>query len=124
MLSSDHNIETLSRLIVELKNHLDLREKSFRINLTLVLTRLVSIFIVALLILLVCAFVLFFVSMMVASLLAQQIGNEALSYAIVVCSYLLLGGIIYLKRKAWIESPIASILGKLLLGEKKESPRP
>lgn len=124
MLSSDHNIETLSRLIVELKNHLDLREKSFRINLTLVLTRLVSIFIVALLILLVCAFALFFVSMMVASLLAQQIGNEALSYVIVVCAYLLLGSIIYFKRKAWIECPIAGILGKLLLGEKKENPRP
>lgn len=115
MFSSDRNIETISQLITEIKNYVELRTESIEIDIVRKLSKLVAALVLGAVLFMLACLAILFVSMMVAAALTAVIGSQAVSYAIVVAFYLLLGIIVYSKRKSWIETPLTGFLAHLFL---------
>lgn len=115
MFSSDRNIETISRLIAELKRYAELKGKSLQIDFVCKLTVLASALVLGLILFLLGGLAILFISMLLVATLTTLTDSEIVANAIVVLLYLLLGLLVYAKRHAWIESPLANFLAKLFL---------
>lgn len=115
MFSSDRNIETISQLITEIKRYVELRAESFEIDIVRKLSQLVAALVLGAVLFMLACLAILFVSMMAAASLATLLGSQAVAYAIVVAFYIILGIIIYYKRKRWIEFPLTAFLAHLFL---------
>lgn len=115
MFSSDRNIETISQLITEIKRYVELRAESFEIDIVRKLSQLVAALVLGAVLFMLACLAILFVSMMAAASLAPLLGSQAVAYAIVVAFYIILGLIIYYKRKRWIEFPLTTFLAHLFL---------
>lgn len=115
MFSSDRNIETISQLITEIKRYVELRAESFEIDIVRKLSQLVAALVLGAVLFMLACLAILFVSMMAAASLAPLLGSQAVAYAIVVAFYIILGLIIYNKRKRWIEIPLTAFLAHLFL---------
>lgn len=115
MFSSDRNIETISQLITEIKRYVELRAESFEIDIVRKLSQLVAALVLGAVLFMLACLAILFVSMMAAASLASLLGSQAVAYAIVVAFYIILGLIIYYKRKRWIEIPLTAFLAHLFL---------
>ena len=115
MFSSDRNIETISQLITEIKRYVELRAESFEIDIVRKLSQLVAALVLGAVLFMLACLAILFVSMMAAASLAPLLGSQAVAYAIVVAFYIILGLIIYYKRKSWIEFPLTAFLSHLFL---------
>lgn len=115
MFSSDRNIETISQLITEIKRYVELRAESFEIDIVRKLSQLVAALVLGAVLFMLACLAILFVSMMAAASLDPLLGSQAVAYAIVVAFYIILGLIIYYKRKSWIEFPLTAFLAHLFL---------
>lgn len=115
MFSSDRNIETISQLITEIKRYVELRAESFEIDIVRKLSQLVAALVLGAVLFMLACLAILFVSMMAAASLTPLLGSQAVAYAIVVAFYIILGLIIYYKRKSWIEFPLTAFLAHLFL---------
>lgn len=115
MFSSDRNIETISQLITEIKRYVELRAECFEIDIVRKLSQLVAALVLGAVLFMLACLAILFVSMMAAASLAPLLGSQAVAYAIVVAFYIILGIIIYYKRKRWIEFPLTAFLAHLFL---------
>lgn len=115
MFSSDRNIETISQLITEIKRYVELRAESFEIDIVRKLSQLVAALVLGAVLFMLACLAILFVSMMAAASLAPLLRSQAVAYAIVVAFYIILGLIIYYKRKSWIEFPLTAFLAHLFL---------
>lgn len=118
MLSSDQNIENISQLIVEIKRYIELKSLSLQTDFVSKMTQLLTALVVGAILFMLLIITIMFLSMMLAVALSPYVGGEATGYAIVVAIYVLLALLVYCKRKAWFEAPIANFLGHLFLDEK------
>ena len=119
MLSSDRNIETLSQLIEEIVHYAQLNGRSWKLSLVSKLSRLASALILSILLFMLASAVFVFLSFTFASTLALWVGT-ALGYAIIALFYLLLGVLIYLNRKTWVEAPVVNFIANVMLGDSDE----
>ena len=119
MLSSDRNIETLSQLIEEIVHYAQLNGRSWKLSLVSKLSRLASALILSILLFMLASAVFVFLSFTLASTLALWVGT-AMGYAIIALFYLLLGVLIYLKRKTWVEAPVVNFIANVMLGDSDE----
>lgn len=117
MFSSDKNIETISQLISEIKRYAELRGKSLQIDFVCKLTILASAMVLGLILFLLGGLAILFVSMTLVATLTSLTGSAIAANAIVVLIYLLLGALIYAKRRTWIQAPLANFLANLFLGD-------
>lgn len=120
MFSSDRNIETLSRLLLEVKRYISLQKECFQYDFVAKLTRLLSALVLGAILFLLSACVLLFLSVMLASALSPYVGGQTMAYALITVCYLLMAYIVYRKREDWILSPIANFLGNLFLNPHNE----
>lgn len=119
MLSSDRNIETLSQLIEEIVHYAQLNGRSWKLSLVSKLSRLASALILSILLFMLASAVFVFLSFTLASTLALWVGT-AMGYAIIALFYLLLGVLIYLNRKTWVEAPVVNFIANVMLGDSDE----
>lgn len=115
MLSSNQNIDTISRLILAVKQHYELRKEAFELDFVSKLTSLLAALVVGTVLFILIVGILLFLSVMTATALASYVGGTTMAYAIIVVFYIFLALLIYFKRKKWIEAPIANFLGHLFL---------
>lgn len=120
MFSSDRNIETLSRMVLEIKRYVGLQKECFKYDFVAKLTRLLSALVLGAILFLIGACVLLFLSVMLASALAPLVGGQAVAYGIITACYLLAAYVIYRRREQWIISPIAGFLGQLFLSSSED----
>lgn len=117
MLSSDQNINTISQLVVELKHYIELRTESMQIDIISKLSKLFTALILFLVLFMLSTLAIMFISMTAAAAITSIIGSQACAYAIIVVVYFIIGAIIYINRKRWIEAPITHFIATLFLGE-------
>lgn len=115
MFSSDKNIETISQLAAELKRYVELRTHALQIDIVSKMTILLTAIVLAAVFFGLAAIVIIFLSFTLATALAPLVGGAAMGYLVIVVLYFLLGVLIYAKRHAWIEAPIADFLSALFL---------
>ena len=119
MFSSNQNIDKIYTLVLDLKKYVELKGEYLQVDLVCKLTRLLTFLIAGAIISVVLVFVLLFTSIMLAEFVNCYLANRAMSYGIIALAYLLLTILVYVKRKMWIEKPIANFLGHLFLDKRQ-----
>lgn len=117
MLSSDKNIEELIKLFLETKNYVELKSRYLQVVTVDKLVKLLTAAAVTMILAVLVSVVIFFLSVMLASWLAHYVGSLAGGLGIVALIYALLIVLFYVKRRSWIERPLANFLGHLLLDD-------
>ncbi len=117
VISSNHNIEGLASLFAELKRYLELRGKLARVDLTVKVTRLLTALVLFAVLFLFAAVALIFLSMALATYLGDALDSPTTAYLIVVAAYVLLGLIVYIRRRHLIENPITRLLCNIFLSD-------
>lgn len=110
MLSSNNNVESLSALLKDLKSYFTLRSELFQLTFVEKLTLLVSSLVLFLLLLALSVLVLVFISIGLVLFIAPYIGSLGLAFFVVALLYLIVGAILYIKRRSLIINPIAHLL--------------
>lgn len=116
MLSSDKNIETLSQLIEETKRYVELRGKCWRISLVSKVSTLASALVLAVILFMLASAVVIFLSFTMASTLALWVGT-VWGYALVTAFYFLVGVVIFINRRKWIEAPVVDFIASVMLSD-------
>lgn len=116
MLSSDKNIETLSQLIEETKRYVELRGKCWRISLVNKVSTLASALVLAVILFMLASAVVIFLSFTLASTLALWVGT-VWGYALVTAFYFLVGVVIFINRRKWIEAPVVDFIASVMLSD-------
>ena len=119
MFSSNHNIDKIHTLILDLKKYVELKGEYLQVDAVCKLTQLLTFIITGAIISVVVVFVLLFVSVTIAEFINSYVANRAISYGIMALVYMLFSILVYFKRKTWIETPIAKFLGHLFLDKRK-----
>lgn len=128
MFSSDRNIDIICKLITDIKEYVELKEESMKIEMVSKMSKLCSALILCITIFLVLAIALIFASLLLAAILTPILGSEILSYAVILLIYLIIAALLYGKRHTWFEEPITNFIGKLILekasskSQNKENP--
>ena len=117
MFSSDTHINAIAHLLADFHRHLELRAECFKVDAVSKLSKLLTVLALSIILFMLGSLALWFISMMAATALGEWLNSPTAGYAIVVGFYLLLGCVIYARRKEWIETPVTDFLAKLFLGE-------
>lgn len=117
MFSSDNNIETISQLVIELKKYVELQKRSLQIDFIDKLSKLMAAIVMGAVIFLIGVIALVFASMALSDAIAPFVGGTTYGNAIIFCIYALIGLLVYVNRKTWIEAPIVNFLGNLFLND-------
>lgn len=115
MFSNDKNIETIAQLVEHLKQYGILRMEIFRLDATEKIVRIVTAFLLTLVLSLLFCAVITYLSFAGAFALADLFGSKVLGFLCIAGFYTILFLIVYLKRKAWIEQPLVRFLASILL---------
>ncbi|MBQ8277057.1 MAG: phage holin family protein [Bacteroidaceae bacterium] len=115
MFFNNKSMESLRGLIAEVREYVMLRFEAFRIDLVAGLAALVSGLAVGCVLMGLLAFALLFLSYAAALALDAWIDNRAVAFALVALGYLLLGGLVYVFRRALILRPLTKWLSGILL---------
>lgn len=115
MFFNNKSMESLRGLIAEVREYVMLRFEAFRIDLVAGLAALVSGLAVGCVLMGLLAFALLFLSYAAALVLDAWIDNRAVAFALVALGYLLLGGLVYVFRRALILRPLTKWLSGILL---------
>lgn len=114
MLSSEKNVETISKLIEMVKHNFELRKEYTKLDVVEKVVRLLSAAAWALILAGFVAVILFFASAALAAWLSIYLGMVQ-ALLVVSGAYLLALLIVYASRKSWIERPLVKYLSRLLL---------
>ncbi len=115
MLSSDQNIELLSQLLADIKKYLELRGECMKIDLVHKLCKLFTALVLGAVFFLIGALALLFLTFFLVDFLSPYVGGEVVSNALIVGMYLLLGLLVYAKRRAWVETPLTRFIARTIL---------
>lgn len=122
MFSSDKNIDTISQLIVEIKRYVELRTEGLQIDFVTKMSRLFTAIILFAILFMLAALAVMFVSMTAAAALSSIIGSQAGAYALIVLAYVIIGVIVFINRRRWIEAPITHFIAALFLDNISQTP--
>ena len=113
MFSNDKNIETISELVMSVREYLNIHKELLKLNIVEKSVRLLTL---AALTVMVCFFLLLtiiFASFAVAIALTPLIGG-ALAYLSVAAFYIIILILFIAKRHSWIERPLVRILTAII----------
>ena len=115
MLSSDQNVEQITKLVGEAKDYVKLRGKLWRLLFIEKSSVLLSGLLTAVLALVLCFFAVGMLSVCAALLLSPVVGSLAGACAIVAAAYLVVLLIVYLNRTNWIVNPVTSFVARTII---------
>lgn len=125
MFSNDKNIETVSGLLRDVYDYVDLRFKQLRLDFVGKLSVLLSALLLSVVLMVIVAVALLFLAYTAALLLAPAVGGLHVACAVIAAACLLLGALIYAFRKPLIVRPLTNFVARLFLGDgedKEERP--
>jgi len=117
MLSSQQNVDAITRLAEEFKAFAKLKARSLQLSSVEKLTIILSAILTGAILLLLCSFALIWFTAAVCAWLAPHLGGIAVALALAGCFYALLAIIVILRRKAWIINPICNFLANIFISE-------
>lgn len=121
MFSSDKNVENLSKLILQIKDFVELKIKFARYDIVLKGTSLLSAFIIVPILLLIALFILLMFAICIAIWIGQSIENYALGFVFVTILLLLVGIGVYAFRKPLIFTPVSRFVCNMMLENEYET---
>lgn len=125
MFSDDRNIDSVRRLIADIRDYISLRIECGKYDLVSKLAVLVSVLALGALLLAAAIVILFFLSYAVALAVADSVGGLGTACALVAAFYILVAVVLYALRRRIIVQPITNLLGHLFLNDvKKEEKKP
>ena len=113
MLSSDKNVETITQLGEVLKHYLGLQKEYVKLDVIDKVVRLLTAAALAIVFFLLVIAVMLFVSLAVAHWLSAYMALP-LAYLVVAVFHVLVLLLVFVKRKPWIERPLARFLADVL----------
>lgn len=120
MFSVNKNVESIQKLLLELKNYYLLQKKFIRLDTAEKLTVILSAIGIALIILILVALICFFGTLALAFYLGNVLDNVPLGFIIVAAFLVLVLLFFYAKRKSFIVEPIARFIGQLFIPEQNQ----
>lgn len=114
MFSNDRNIETIARLVEELKKYASLKGEHIRLNIVEKAVRLITALTVALAVVILFLLALTYFSFGFAYAMANVVGNTA-AFCIVGAIYVFLFIACIMFRKPLIEKPLVKFLASILM---------
>lgn len=120
VFSNDKNIETLARLIGNLRRYGELRLESLQLDMVSKITMLASALIMGVILAAVVGVVVMFLSFAVIFTLAPLVGGYVTSILIVAGAYLIFAILVFQMRRRWIIDPIARLLVTIFLNSNSE----
>lgn len=125
MYSDDRHIDSIRKLIAEVREYISLRFECGKYDMVSKLTVLLSVVALAAIMLAAAIVILFFLSYAVALAVAGYVGGLHVACALVALFYILVGLVIYALRNRLIVRPITNLLGHLFLNpDKNEEEKP
>ncbi len=116
MFSNDRNIEKVAKLVDLLKDYISLQKDSMKISATEKLIKLLTVFILALVLGFVILLIVVFLSFAAAAWLETMMPREK-AYLSVAAFYVLMFIVFYAKRNSWIQQPLVRIIANILTSE-------
>lgn len=116
MLSNDKNIENVARLVDTLKEYISLQKDSLRLSATEKIIRLLTVFILFLILSFFFLLIVVFLSFAAAAWLSTFM-SLSMAFLCVTGAYALLFTIVYNKRHSWIQQPLVRIIANILTSE-------
>lgn len=120
MFSVNKNVESIQKLLLELKNYYLLQKKFIRLDTAEKLTVILSAIGIALIILILVALICFFGTLALAFYLGNVLDNVPLGFILVAAFLVLVLLVFYVKRKAFVIEPIARFIGQLFIPEQNQ----
>lgn len=115
MFSSNKNIEAIEKIIIEIKQYIDLQKKYVLLDLTSKVTIILSALILSIILFLIGMMIILFIAIAGGSLLGQWLDNIAVGYGLIALFFIIIAIIIYAKRNKWITNPLTHFFAKLLI---------
>ena len=116
MFSNDRNIEKVAKLVDLLKDYISLQKDSMKVSATEKLIKLLTVFILALVLGFVILLIVVFLSFAAAAWLETMMPREQ-AYLCVAAFYVLMFIVFYAKRTSWIQQPLVRIIANILTSE-------
>lgn len=110
MLSNDENIERIADFVEEAKLWFLLRKEYTKLDVIEKVVRILSTLTIAFVIALLMLLALIYLSFAAAYFLAEVLHSMPLAFLAVCLAYIVLLGIVVLKRHSWIERPMVRFL--------------
>ena len=110
MLSNDKNIERIADFVAEAKEWLLLKKEYTKLDVIDKVVRIVSTLTIAFVIALLVLLALIYFSFAAAYYLAELWQSMPLAFLAVCLTYIIILGIVLMKRHAWIERPMVRVL--------------
>ena len=117
MFANDKSIDNLEALFKEIKKYIELQGQYIKLDLVEKLTILISTLILICILIVLGMTALFYFSFMLVYTIDSFVNNIIASYAIIGCCILIIGIVIYLRKKI-IFQPMVNFLAKLFLEDK------
>ncbi len=114
MLSSDKNVESLTRLIEVLKNYIGLQKEFLKLNVIEKVVRIITALALTFVFVVLGIGVLFYLSFAFIFWIAPTIGT-GWAFFLMAAFFLALLILVFTFRKSWIERPLVRFLANTLL---------
>ena len=115
MFSNSKNIESIGKLLLELKKYLELQKEFVKLDATEKMTVILSAILIVTVLLLLGSIVLLFLTFALAYYLGDVLGSLSLGFGLISAFILLLTVIFYLNRNRMVIQPMARFMTKLIL---------
>ncbi len=119
MFSSDNNIDTIARLVAEVRRYAELRGRTLRLTFVEKLSVLLAAVMAVAVVAVVAAVVVLLLSFCAAVFIAPYTGGLAGGLGVMALLYALAGWLVWAKRHKWIEAPIVGFLARLFLEDEE-----
>lgn len=116
MFSNDRNIEKIAKLVDLLKDYVCLQKDSMKISATEKLIKLLTVFILSLVLGFIILLIVVFLSFAAAAWLETMMPKE-MAYLSVAAFYVFMFAVFYAKRNSWIQQPLVRIIANILTSE-------
>lgn len=119
LFSSSKNIETIERIVREIKEYINLQKEFVRLDLISKLTIMLSALIVGALLFVMGMMVILFLAIAGGTLLGDWLGSTALGYALVSLLLIVMAVVVYCSRRRLFVRPITRFLSNLFFSNNK-----
>lgn len=115
MFSSNHNIDKIYSILVDLKKYIELKGEFLQIDLVCKLSKIFTFVVAVTVISIILVLAIFFTSIVVAEFISSFFSCRLIGYGIIALLYFIMALVVYLNRKRWIERPVTNYIGNLFL---------
>lgn len=117
MFSSNHNLDKIYSILLDLKKYIELKGEFLQIDLVCKLSKILTFVVALTIISIILLFAVFFSSIVAAEFFSSFFSDKLIGYGIIALLYFIIALVIYLNRKRWIARPITNYIGNLFLNK-------